>query len=476
VTQFPRTLLVACLLSTACGGGGNSPPPASPTPERPPSSPEPGTPTPPGTVIRGGERLGWDQSGASQAEVQAFTYVLYVDGSPRTLADIRCSAAASSGYPCSGQLPALVNGGHVLELAAVQNGVEGPRSSPFRVTVSLTTSLVASTLATSQARIVCLDAAVDDCYDAVTIATADGDVTDLTVVPDGRLVFIEGGSAVRVIGPDGLVGTALSVDGGGQRLVSLALSSDFLESRFVYLGFVEERRGAAEFTLRRYREIAGVLGQGAALVTGLPVHDPSARVPIAVDAERLYVAVPAADESAARLSAFAFNGHVLRFARDGSVPADQQSPILARGYARPSALVYEPQESRLWLAGSSGPWKEPVAVLPLANSSRSGPLASSFEARAAVPPPAQASSAMLALALRSRGQTQELWLADGDAHHGIVVRGAVQRLQAIETGLGAVSGVAVTPQAALILAVRSSNEARGAEIIRLVARSSAPIQ
>jgi hypothetical protein len=430
-------------------------------------------------VIRGGERLGWDQSGASQAAVQSFTYVLYVDGAGRTLADIRCGAATNSGYPCSGQLPALVTGAHTLELAAVENGIEGPRSAPFRVTVSLTTSDVASALAaTPQARIVCLDAAVDDCYDAVTIATADGDVTDLTAVPDGRLVFIEGGRAVRVIGPDGLVATALNAEGDAERIVSLALPADFLESRFVYVGLVEERRSGPEFTLRRYREIAGVLGQGAALVTGLPVHDLRARVPVAVDdAGRLYVAVPAADESAARLSAFAFNGHLLRFARDGSVPADQQSPILARGYARPSALVYEPQESRLWLAGSSGPWNEPVAMLSLTNPGRSGPLASSFEPRAAVPSPAHASSGMLAIALRNRGETQELWLADGDAHHGNVVRGAVQRLQSVETGLGAVSGVAVTPQAALILAVRpSSTEARVAEIIRLVARSSAPIQ
>jgi hypothetical protein len=464
VKQYRQALLVACLLCGACGGGGGGDRPPSPTPDRPPASPE--SPTPPGTVIRGGERLGWDQSGPSQTAVQAYTYVLYVDGTSRTLADIRCAAATGSGYPCSGQLPALVAGAHVLELAAVDQGVEGPRSAPFRVTVNLSSSsYTASALApTSPARVVCLDSAVDECYNALTLATAAGDVTDLTVAADGRAFFVEDGRAVRVIGREGLSPTAaLIAPDEGERLVSLALSPDFLENRFVYVGSVEERRAGAEFTVRRYREVGGVLGQGAALVTGLPVDEAGTRVPIAIDhTERMYVALPAADESVARLSAFAFNGHLLRFAPDGSVPADQTSPMLTRGYERPSALVYEPSESRLWLAGSSGTGDATVATISLA-----GDVALTMTS-------AKASVRMPAVALRNRGGTLEFWLADGGAYRGTAARGALQRLQSVETGLGELSGIAAASRAELIVVVRQgSSGALGSEIVRLVPRSPA---
>ena len=418
-------------------------------------------------MIRGGERLGWDQSGPSQTAVQAYTYVLYVDGVARSLTAIQCTTAATAGgYPCSGQLPALVAGAHVLELAAVDQGVEGPRSAPFRVTVNLSSSsYTASALPpSSPARVVCLDSAVDECYNAVTIATAAGDVTDLTVAADGRAFFVEDARAVRVIGREGLSPTAAVIaPDDGERLVSLALSPDFLENRFVYVGSVEERRGGAEFTVRRYREVGGVFGQGAALVTGLPVDAAGARVPIAVDHnERIYVALPAADESVARLSAFAFNGHVLRFAPDGSVPADQASPMLTRGYERPSALVYEPHGSRLWLAGSSGAGNATVATISLAD----GIALTMTSARASVRMPA--------VALRDRGGSLEFWLADTGTHRGTVASGALQRLQSVDTGLGELSGIAAASRGELIVVVRQgSTGAFGSEIFRLVPRSLA---
>ncbi len=481
--QFPKAILVACLLAGACGGGGGGERPPSPTPERPPASPPPDGPPTPGTAIRGGERLGWDQSGPSQAAVQAFSYLLYVDGSARPLADVRCAAATGSGYPCSGQLPALLGGAHVLELAAVDGGIEGPRSAPFRVNVSLSAlgttadDMANAAMPAPQARIVCLDAAVDECYDAATIATAAGDVADLTVAPDGRVFFVENARAVRVIGAEGLSAPALIAE-AGERIVSLALSPDFLQSRFVYVGSVEERRGGPEFTVRRLREIAGVLGQAAALVTGLPVHDVNARVPIAVDdSERLYVALPAASESATRLSSFAFNGHVLRFAADGSVPANQTSPILARGYERPSALVYEATRSRLWLAGSSGPWKTPVAIIPTGDGADAGPRGSESQPRAVLTSSPQPSLGVPAVALRSHDGALELWLADGESYRGSVVNGVVQTLESVETGLGDLAGIAATPQKGLYVVVRDGGTgAVGTEIVRLVPRSPALIQ
>jgi hypothetical protein len=398
------------------------------------------------------------------------TYILYIDGTARTLTDIRCTTTANgSGYPCSGQLPAMAAGAHVLELAAVDNGVEGPRSAPFRVTVNLSSSAYVPVELgeTSQARIVCLDSGVDDCYNAVTIATAAGGVTDLTVAPDGRMFYVDNARAVRVIAPEGLSSIAAQVArDDGERFVSLALSPDFLQNRFVYVGSVEEHRGGFEFTVRRYREVAGMLGQGAALVTALPVGEPSARVPIAIDGEeRIYVALPAADDSVARLSAFAFNGHLLRFAADGSVPRDQSSPILARGYARPSSVLYEPNASRLWIAGSSSAWKSPVAVIPLADRGRLATTSADAPVR------------MPGVALRNRGGTLELWLADGVAYRGTIANGALQQLQPVQTGLGDLRGIVMGSDNELMVVVRSGlTGSVASEIVRLVPRSSAPGQ
>jgi hypothetical protein len=398
------------------------------------------------------------------------------------LADIRCAAGATAtAYACSGQLPALVAGAHLLELAAVDRGVEGPRSAPFPVTVNLSASTSAANDLTpaSSARIVCLDPEVDECFDALTIASGLGAVSDLTAAPDGRAFLIENERTVRVLGPDGLSPTpALTAQDVGERLVSLALSPDFSHTRSVYVGWVEEGPGGPEFTVRRYREVAGVLGQGAAIVSGLPLGE-SIRVPLAIDSqEHIFVALPAAPEEAARRSAFAFNGNVLRFAPDGSVPVEQSSPILTRGYDQPSALMYDRAGSRLWLGGSPAAWNTPLALISLEKGSD---LAHSSIVSGLRTPMSTASGErslqMPVIALRSRGNAQELWLTDGDAYRGTVSGGAVQRLQPVETDLGDIAAIAAMTENDLLVVVRQgANGNLGVDIVRLVPRPTAPGQ
>lgn len=400
--------------------------------------------------------------------------MLYVDGSARSLSNVQCGAGTGGAFACSGQLPPLVAGAHTLELAAVDRGVEGPRSAPFNVMVSpgATASAVGGLPTPSGARVVCLDAAVDECYDATSLADGLGPVSDLTLAADGRAFFIEDSRAVRILSADGLAADpALMAEGDTERFVGLAVSPDFSRSRFVYVGVVDEGPQGAEFMLRRYREVGGVLGQGAALVTGLPAPG-STRVPVAVDAQGyLYVALPAAPDSLARLSAFAYNGFVLRFAADGSVPADQASPILARGEDQPSALLFDSNGSRLWLASGSAGKGAALLVIPTRHA------ASPVRVHAAAPPvgASQATNPVdqPMLALRGLGPSVEVWLTGGLVYRGVVNGEQVQQLQVIDLGIGHVRAMTPLGENQLLFAVEQPGRSAEAstEILRLLPRS-----
>jgi len=91
-------------------------------------------------VLTGGERLGWDQSAEDTAELATFRYALYVDEARSVPADASC-ASAPSGPPfsCTCGLPALMPGGHTLQIASfVLDGDqvrESDRSAAVRVIV-----------------------------------------------------------------------------------------------------------------------------------------------------------------------------------------------------------------------------------------------------------------------------------------------------------------------------------------------------
>ena len=113
-----------------------------------------------------------------------------------------------------------------------------------------------------------------------------------------------------------------------------------------------------------------MLGEGAALVAGLPlpaVGDAS----LAIDsARRLYVAMPAASVSD-RASRYA--GMVLRFEGDGMAVRDDGpgAPVFSSGYAQPTSLAWTGAGNELWLAGTGADWAGTLARLSLDRSSSS---------------------------------------------------------------------------------------------------------
>ena len=337
--------LATCL--TACGGDDSKEPDPIP--------------------IHGGERLAWNQAAGSVQALRAHTFRLYVDGSLAQFANARCEeASTAAGYECSGRLPNMSPGRHVLEMTSVMNGDESPRSSPLTVmfsSSSQSTATAPSTLSTrpgdsASAAAACASTS-GACYDVRVVARDLNGPTDLTPTPDGRLFFVEGGRYVRVIDDGTLLpdsALALSSD-PASRIVGLAADTAFDRTRAFFVAWTETTgAGVTLVNITRYREVNNSLGEGAQIVTGLSIPA-DARVPLAVDADGLLYAALPGDSDAARNRAAqaAFAGVVLRFDRDGLTPRanPRPSPIVSNGYAQPTALAIDAINRRVWLGGLS---------------------------------------------------------------------------------------------------------------------------
>ncbi|MGH9347961.1 MAG: PQQ-dependent sugar dehydrogenase [Vicinamibacterales bacterium] len=346
--------MTAAMLVSSCGD--SKPDPIS--------SPDPGNPTSPGpdpgiVQIRGGERLGWMQSASSLDVLRAHTFRLWVDGTSATLSDTRCGdAAGAQGYECSGRLPTLAPGRHVLEVTSVLNGQQSTRSAPL--TVMMLSAAQAQAPPVSE-----LTGGASGDHDAPVLASGLGAISWLSTTPDGRVLFVEDRRAVRVIQDDVLLPQpAHVIDTAGGEIVGLAVDVEFERTRFVYLAATEAQRdGSYVLHISRFRDVGHTLGQRAIIVTGLPVPR-DAVAPLGVDGDGfVYVAMPALELPRRRRSDAARGGFVLRFTRDGGVPPTnpQSSPIIAAGFARPSALAIDRAGRRVWVAGTDPSWRHSIA-------------------------------------------------------------------------------------------------------------------
>ena len=356
-------IAVATLLAAACGGGES------------PSPPDSGTPPPTDTVqIRGNERLAWVQSASSVQDLRTHTYRLYIDGTAAAMSEVQCSeSGVPAGYECSGRLPAMAPGRHVLELASVRNGVESPRSAPLAVTrltslISGTAPSHAGNVSPNGQPVIKCAAGATECGDVRVISTDMGVVSVLGATPDGRLFLIEDERRVRVVERDTLADEpALAIDSSSARLVGLAVDSAFEETRTVFIAWaVASPDGRSELNITRYRELQNRFGEGATIVAGLPLAG-TGPVPLAVDDHGLiYAAMPGpADPEAA--SASPYDAAILRFTGDGLTPDSNRgaSPVLSNGYVRPAALVVDAAHRRVWLAGDDGTGSHSLSSISL---------------------------------------------------------------------------------------------------------------
>jgi hypothetical protein len=358
--SFKAALLVcAALAVVACGGDNND---------------RGGNNNDQGSGNQSGPRLQWNQQAASLQQVQSLTFRLYVDNAPRPLSQAQCGGGSGTDFVCSAVLPQLGSGRFVLQLAAVLNGVESPRSEPLtwsstggQLTVAQELDAVSPP---GEPVVACLSGSSTECYAPRAVARGLRDVSALSPAPDGRLFFVEGGMTVRVVVDGTLVEQPSLVLGDDRaRIVGLAVDQwSFSQTRSVFVAWSERTpSNRVQLNVTRYREVSNTLGEGATILAGLPIPG-NATASLAVDRRGLlYVAVPA---SGGLESSPPGSGVVLRLTRDGRVPPENELglPAFAPGFATPSSLSVDPREPLVWLAGRDPGSSYAISVISIAPS------------------------------------------------------------------------------------------------------------
>ena len=331
-----RRFLPLLLLALVIGCESNNQPP----------TPSPGPGNGGSETITGRERIGWDQAASSQAELATFRYAIYVDGVRSELADVTCaSAAAAAGFPCSGRLPAMSAGSHVLELAAFFDSdgiIESARSSQLRVTVTGATSPVADVpLAPGDV------VTTTDGLRLEASVALDGlqDVVDLAIAPGGTVLVAERTGGVVIISSDPARPPFRASSSGP--LLSAAAAPDFAASGQVFV--IHEDPGVLRLT--RYRLVDTQLVERVRVIRDIPAtSDVAAAVRFGPDT-KLYAAFDSGGSVQAATRPSDWRGKLLRLNPDGSTPDDQPaaSPVHWQGLASPRAMDWS-AAGLLWMA------------------------------------------------------------------------------------------------------------------------------
>jgi hypothetical protein len=369
-------------------------------------------------TVHAGDRLVWDQAASSLEALRSYTFRLYVDGVRGSLNATNCaSTAAAIGYECSGALPALTAGLHSLELTTVTAaGVESTRSAPFSVMFAPASTVggLSSNLDESGRpfEVVCIGDGGTECYEPSLVASGVHGADSFIITANEQMLFIEGERVVRVIEGHQLAERpALVVDAG--RLLALAVPADFDQSRFVYTASsTPSATGDEELSISRYREVQGTLAEHATIVTGLALPV-GASAQLAIDSKGLlYLSMPYRDRDVRSPGDASPNTAILRFQPDGTVPSANPgfSPVIAHGYAHPSALVWDAAGHQLWLAGSDSRTTTPVATLQTEANARApwpwSPIGVVLEGVASEP----ASTPHVTMTTDRGGQSRTLWV------------------------------------------------------------------
>ncbi|HSL22776.1 MAG TPA: hypothetical protein VK886_14685 [Vicinamibacterales bacterium] len=258
-----------CLLAIGC----------SETPKAPDTG---GTNGGDGERISGSERLGWLQNAPSRQVLDSYDYAAYIDNQRVALAKPACAVFSDGVYDCSTPLPSMTTGRHTLELIASSAGLDSERSPQLVVIVgtgvqSATPSDTASQAASGDTASVeptaparhCVESS-DECYDLELVAdNLPRDARAPVALPDERILVVT--EADRILSFAAEERIELAVDRpcappASSRIAALAVDPDFARSRRLFVAWhCETGAGATQLLIVRYRELNGVLGEGAAV-------------------------------------------------------------------------------------------------------------------------------------------------------------------------------------------------------------------
>jgi hypothetical protein len=306
-----------------------------------------------------------------------------------------------------------------------------------------------------------------DCYVVERLAAPVETVGALAAVPNGGLLFIEAGRRVNVLSRSTGAAQPALVAPDETTLIGIRLDPRFVETGFVFIGEVSHGRGGErEFSIARYRAVRDTLGERAAIVAGIAVPG-TGDVPFALDADgRFYVAIPAATESAGRRDPY--EGAIVRFDPDGRAAGNVSlaSPLLALGFASPSALEWDPTTRQVWLAGRRAEWVHRLARFEVDGAT---PPDWPTVPRAAAAPGATASGLQLIAAQRSDTSGYALWLASSGELTRVGPDASVAPMRFLLDPAGSIRAMAASEDGSLFVVSETTNAAgaQAQSILRL---------
>ncbi len=199
----------------------------------------------------------------------------------------------------------------------------------------------------------------------VTVATGLEHPWGMAFLPDGRLLVTERPGRLRIVQPDGALGSPLAgvpavVAAGQGGLLDVAIDPEFAANGYVYLSYAEPREGGNGTAVARGRLTERGLEDVQVVFRQQPTFDSfhhfGSRLVFGRDG-RLFITL--GERNSGRDQAQDLGSHlgkVVRIERDGSVPAD--NPFVGRAGARPEIWSYghrnvqgaalHPQTGELW--------------------------------------------------------------------------------------------------------------------------------
>jgi glucose/arabinose dehydrogenase len=333
----------------------------------------------------------------TEAELSGFRYRLFVDDSASDMLDVRCAQLRAEGTAaCSGRLPSIGAGRHTLTLMTVSSsGVESERSSAIEVLVLRSSSSLVtsdgfySTVGTSSAAgtAASVKSAVDEGIEPTdglrlqTVSAGLKEPTDLAVTPDRRVLVAERRGDVRVVS-NGVLQPRPAITlndvsaGDGAGLLGLAIDPAFDKNHYVYCVYTTDRG----FRVARFREAGGTLGERAILLDGVTSAAQAAAALRFGPDSKLYVSFDDSGDVSRAGDLGSFNGKVLRFNPDGSVPPDQAglTPVYVADVSAARAFDWAPR-GHFWIAeGSSEGSGVLDAVVDESRTGRRGRIAARY--------------------------------------------------------------------------------------------------
>jgi hypothetical protein len=297
-------------------------------------------------VLRGGERLGWDQPAASGTNPSLYTYIMYVDGWANTLTNVSCDGSASSRFTCSSLLPSMSPGRHSVTLVASQGFAMSAPSRALEVTVVVASMPTQETIlvGNSVAQPRCTGSG--PCYRSIEVLRSSGVISTPVSALNGRILFLVDGRQIQSVSPTSTAASLLlNVESPAARMLSIAVPDG---GSLVWVTSVETRvDGTRVLAITRYRLVEDTLGEPATVVSmSIPEGEP--RVVIDGDGH-IYIAMPSSRTTKAS---------VLRLMDDGTTPRSQLSPELLSVPPELRAVALAP-EDQLWISGvdNSGRWQ-----------------------------------------------------------------------------------------------------------------------